>query len=133
MCVRCELSACRNLALDLVLHVSASRKQMELSAQVRDNVSNAFLASVKLPGKCCSCMSRAAKFGAPFFMLANVRICFNAACANLATCMLDVKAGYLGVCYQSLLPAAVASSSEECAEFCSRLGTHQLYVWLACS
>jgi len=123
-----DFSACRNLALDLALHVSASRKQMDLYAQVRDNVSNAFLASVKLPGKRRSCMSRAAKFGARAFWLADSKICFIAACANLATCMLDVKAGYCGVCYQSLPSAVVAKVSEECIEFCKRLGTHQLYV-----
>ena len=85
-----------------------------------DNGSNAFLASVKLPGKCCSCMSRAAKFGARDFLLANAWTCCIAACANLTTCMLDVKAGFCGVCYKSL-PSAVVTMSEERIEFCKYL------------
>ncbi|DBB14829.1 TPA: hypothetical protein ACH3X3_004434 [Trebouxia sp. C0006] len=81
-----------NLALDLVLHVSVSRKQMEMCAQVRDIVSNAFLASVKLP-----------------------------AYANLGTCMLDVEAAYCGLCYQSLPSAVVPRVLERCTEFCKQL------------
>jgi len=123
--IRSDVSACRNLALDLVLQVSVSRKQTELSAQVRDNVSNAILASVKLPGKFCSCILRSAKAGAPGSLLANIniRICVIAAYANLDTCALDVKDGYCGICYQSLLPAVAKKASEECAEFCKHLGT----------
>ena len=128
MCIRSEISTYRNLALDLVLHVSASQQQMEMCAQVRDNVSNAFLASVKLPGERCSCMSQAAKFGARTLWLADSRICCIAACASLATCMLDVKAGYCGLCYQSLPSAVVTKVLEECTEFCEQLGTDQLYV-----
>ena len=101
---------------------------MEMCAQVRDNVSSAFLASVKLPGECCSCMSRAAKFGARALWLADSMICFIAACANLATCMLDVKAGYCGLCYQSLPSAVVPRVLERCTEFCKQLGTDQLYI-----
>ncbi|KAL0032881.1 hypothetical protein WJX77_004517 [Trebouxia sp. C0004] len=65
---------------------------MEMYAQVRDNVSNAFLASVKLP-----------------------------VCANLYTCIVDVKAGFCGVCYQSLPSAGVTKVYEECTEFCKHL------------
>jgi len=121
--IRFDVSTCRNLALDLVLQVSVSRKQTELSAQVRDNVSNVILASVKLPGKFCSCILRSAKFGAPGSLLANIRICVIAAYANLDTCTLDVKDGYCGICYQILLPAVANKSSEECTEFCNHLGT----------
>jgi len=121
--IRFDVSTCRNLALDLVLQVSVSRKQTELSAQVRDNVSNVILASVKLPGKFCSCILRSAKFGAPGSLLANIRICVIAAYANLDTCTLDVKDGYCGICYQILLPAVAKKSSEECTEFCNHLGT----------
>ncbi|KAL0045663.1 hypothetical protein WJX82_001000 [Trebouxia sp. C0006] len=78
-----------NLALDIALRVSVSRKQTEFSAQVRDNVSNALLACVHLP-----------------------------VCANLATCILDVKDGYCGICYQFLIPAALKKSSEDFTEFC---------------
>ncbi|KAL0044773.1 hypothetical protein WJX82_008874 [Trebouxia sp. C0006] len=65
---------------------------MDMCAQVRDIVSNAFLASVKLP-----------------------------AYANLATCMLDVEAGYCGLCYQSLPSAVVPRVLERCTEFCKQL------------
>ncbi len=121
--IRSDVSACRNLALDIVLQVSVSRKQTEFSAQVRDNVSNALLASVKLPGKFCSCNPRSARFGARGSLLADFRTCFIAVCANLATCILDVKDGSCGICYQSLLPAAVKKSSEDFTEFCKHLGT----------
>ncbi len=54
--------------------------------------------------------------------------CCIAVCTNLATCMLDVKAGHCGVCYQSLPSAVVTKVLEECTEFCKHLGTDQLYV-----
>ncbi|KAL0043580.1 hypothetical protein WJX79_009050 [Trebouxia sp. C0005] len=63
-----------SLSLDLVLQISASRKQSVLSAQVRDNVSNALLASVKLPE-----------------------------CVKLDTCKLDVKDGYCAISHSLLL------------------------------
>lgn len=126
--MRSESSACRNLALDLVLQISASRKQTELSARVRDNVSNALLASVKLPGELCSCMPRAAEFGAPGSVHANIRMCSIAECVKLDTCMLDVKDGYCGICYQFFPPAVAKEVSEEYTQFCEQLGTHQLYV-----
>ncbi|KAL0044772.1 hypothetical protein WJX82_008874 [Trebouxia sp. C0006] len=41
--------------------------------------------------------------------------------ANLATCMLDVEAGYCGLCYQSLPSAVVPRVLERCTEFCKQL------------
>jgi len=112
-----------------------SRKQTEFSAQVRDNLSNVLLACVHIPGKFYSCNPRSARSGARGSLLADFGICFIAVCANLATCILDVKDGYCGICYQSLIPAALEKSSEDFTEFYKHQGTrgsllHYIY-WLA--
>ncbi|KAL0043377.1 hypothetical protein WJX79_003113 [Trebouxia sp. C0005] len=83
-----------DLALDVVLRISVSRKQPELSAQVRDIVSKALLASVELP-----------------------------VWANLDTCILDVTDGYFRICYRPLSPAAVKKSSEDFTDLCKHLET----------